>query len=305
MTRLGAAVLAQVLRPHHVAVAALALSGCVATQRDMLDLSQQTDEVKASVADLKRSIASMQANQADLAVKMDQVRSDLSVFTETLKDSQDRMSKLGSKLDDVEVVLGQKVSQLGESLTKGQQQQLAAQKASQQAAEQAARDAAGAAEAAAKKAAEEAIKQSAPPAGSPTPSQVFHDAQRNLNRKSYDLAGTGFETYLKLYPKGEMADLALFYLGEARYGSKAWEEAAKQYAQVLDRYPKSDITAAARLKYAMSLLNLKTASYSAEAKRYLQSIQDDFPKSPEATAAGKLLAKLESKPTKGARDTGE
>ncbi|MBI4346645.1 MAG: outer membrane protein assembly factor BamD [Elusimicrobia bacterium] len=275
--------------------AALATSGCVATQRDVLDLSQQTDDIKASVAELKRSIASMQANQADLAVKMDQVRTDLSVFTENLKDSQDRMTRLGSKLDDVEVALGQKVSALGESLNKQQQQQLAAQKASQQAAEQAARDAATAAETAAKKAAEEAVKAATPPAGTPTPSQVFHDAQKNLSRKAYDLAAQGFETYLKLYPKGEMADLAMFYLGESRYGSKSWEDAARQYAQLLDRFPKSDITAAARLKYAMTLLNLKTAAYSAEAKRYLQSIQDDFPKSPEATAAAKLLAKLDGK----------
>ncbi|MBI5201166.1 MAG: tetratricopeptide repeat protein, partial [Elusimicrobia bacterium] len=115
----------------------------------------------------------------------------------------------------------------------------------------------------------------------------------------------GFDTYLKLYPKGEMADLAMFYLGESRYGSKAWEDAAKQYALVLDRYPKSDITAAARLKYAMTLLNLKTAAYSAEAKRYLQSIQDDFPKSPEASAAGKLLAKLEKGKGAPSKDDGE
>lgn len=272
----------------------LLLSGCVATQRDMLDLSQQTDEIKASVADLKRSISSMQANQADLAVKMDQVRGDLSVFTENLKDSQDRMTRLGSKLDDIEVALGQKVSALGDSLSKQQQQQLAAQKAAQQAAEQAATAAATAAETAAKKAAEEAVaKQQAPP-GSPTPSDVFHSAQINLSGKHYDMAAQGFETYLKLYPKGEMADLAMFYLGEARYGAKAWEGAAKQYALLLDRYPKSDVTAAARLKYAMTLLNLKTSAYSAEAKRYLQSIQDDFPKSPEAAAAAKLLKKIPS-----------
>lgn len=275
---------------------ALGLSGCLATQQDALDLSQQSDEIKAQVSELKRSVAGMQANQADLAVKMDQVRSDLSVFTENLKDSQDRMTRLGSKLDDIEVILGQKVSALGDSLTKQQQQQLAAQ----QATEQAAREAAKSAEAAAKKAAEQAAEQARreqegrPPAGSPAPSEVFHSAQVNLRRQAYDLAAQGFETYGRLYPKGEMADLALYYLAESRYGAKDWQNAARDYAKVLDRFPKSDITAAARLKYAMTLLNLKDGSYTAEAKRYLQSVQDDFPKSPEAASAAKLLDKLEA-----------
>ncbi|MCX5790489.1 MAG: tetratricopeptide repeat protein, partial [Elusimicrobia bacterium] len=109
------------------------------------------------------------------------------------------------------------------------------------------------------------------------------------SRKHYDLAVQGFSTYLKLYPKGEMADLAQYYLGEANYAAKQWEAAAKEYAKVLDRYPKSDVTAASRLKYALSLLNLKSDTYRAEAKRYLESIQDDFPKTPEAAAASKLL----------------
>ena len=86
-----------------------------------------------------------------------------------------------------------------------------------------------------------------------------------------------------------LADLAQYYLGEANYAAKQWEAAAKEYAKVLDRYPKSDVTAASRLKYALSLLNLKSESYRAEAKRYLESIQDDFPKTPEAAAASKLL----------------
>lgn len=272
----------------------LGLTGCLATQRDVLDMSQQSDEIKAQVTEVKRAVAGMQANQADLAVKLDQVRADLSIFNENLKDSQDRMTRLGSKLDDIEVILGQKVSALGESLTKQQQQQLA----TQQATEQAARDAAKAAEEAARKAAEQARRdaESRPPAGSPTPSEVFHSAQMNLRRQHFDLAAQGFETYIKLYPKGEMADLALFYLGESRFGAKDWESAAREYAKLLDRFPKSDVTPSARLKYAMTLLNLKDASYAAEAKRYLQSIQDDFPKSPEASAAAKLLAKLEAPP---------
>jgi len=267
------------------ALAAAALSGCIATQRDVLDLEQQTDEVKASVADLKKSLTGMQANQADLAVKLDVMHKDVSVLTETLKDSQDSMRRLSSKMDDLDAKLGQRVSALGDTLNRQQQAQLASQQATQQAAQHAA-ERADAAQEAVKKATE-----APPPVAGPTPSQVYNTAQVQLSKKEYDLAAEGFGLYLKRNPKGEVADLATYYLGDALFGAKRWEEAAGQYALALDRFPKSDITPSARLKYAMALLKLKT--HQAEAKRYLQSIPDDFPKSPEAASALKLLQKLE------------
>lgn len=237
--------------------ALLFFSGCVATQQDVIDLSQQSDEVKAQVAELKKSIATMQGNQADFAVKMDQLHADLSAFTETLRDSQSAMSKLSVKLDDLEAALGQKVTALGETITKQQA---------------------------------EAAKKAAEAAASPGPSQIFHSAQIQLGKKNFKTAIQGFETYLKKYPKGEVADLATFNLGEAYFGDKQWEDAATQYALVLDKHPKSSITPSARLKYAMSLIQMK--QNIAEAKRYLESIPDDFPKSSEAAAAAKLLNQL-------------
>ena len=67
--------------------ASLSLSGCLATQHDMLQVQEQSDQIKSHVSDLKKTLASLQANQADLSTKMDQVRGDLSAFTENLKDN--------------------------------------------------------------------------------------------------------------------------------------------------------------------------------------------------------------------------
>ena len=39
-------------------LAPLLLSGCVATQKDMLDLSQQTDDLKEQVSELKKTVSS-------------------------------------------------------------------------------------------------------------------------------------------------------------------------------------------------------------------------------------------------------
>ncbi|MBI4386149.1 MAG: tetratricopeptide repeat protein [Elusimicrobia bacterium] len=259
--------------PQGVALAAACLlSGCIATQRDVLELEQQSDEIKFQVSELKKSVASLQANQADLAIKIDQVHSDLSVFTETLKDSQNSMGQLSSKIDDLQAVLERKMSGLGETIGKRQSQLEERIQETEAKAIQAQKEAERLATARL------------------TPSQLFRSAQTHLNKKQHALAVQGFETYLKKYPKAEAADQALYFLGEAHSAQKAWEKAARQYALVLDKHPKSKLTPAARLKYATCLIHMNTEL--GEAKRYLQSISEDFPKSPESAAAVKLLQKI-------------
>ncbi len=216
-----------------ISLSLLLFSGCIATQRDVLDLNQQADEIKDQVSELKKTLSSMQANQADLSVKLDEVRGDLTSFTETLKDSGERMSQLSGKIDDLKAVMGQKVTALGESLNKQQEAILQAQKAAEEAAQKAAE---------AKEAA------------------------------------------------GGRPDRALYRTAESLYAKEQWEKAARQYATLLDRYPKSPLTPSARLKYALCLIKLNTRL--PEAKRYLQSIGEDFPKSPEAAEAAKQLRRL-------------
>lgn len=230
-----------------VLLIAVLLAGCVATQKDVLELENQADQ-------LKEQVSILQKNQADAAVKMDQLHQDLSAFTEHLKDSQGDMRRLSTKLEDLQAVLGQKIENIGDTITKQKEHEAQALK-------------------------------------SPTPSQIYHSATLHLAKKNYDLAIQGFSVYLEKFPKGEVADLAHFHLGESYYGKKSWEEAAKAYATVLDRFPKSDLTPSARLKYAYCLMNLK--QNTPEAKRYLESILEDFPRSPEAKTAKAKLDQLE------------
>lgn len=250
----------------------VALSGCIATQQDVREVEQQADELKVQVTELKKTLNQLQENQADLSVKVDQVHSDLATFNETMKDSGDRMDKLSGKMDDLQAALAQKVTALGDTLSKNQ--------AATQAAAQAAITAAEKAQQKAEEAETIAL----------SPTQLFRSAKSNLLQKNYDLAAQGFETYLKRYPKGATADWATYYLGEAYFGKKDWENAARQYALVLDRWPKSQATAASRLKYAICLINMK--KNLSEARKYLESIPDDFPKSPEVRQARKLLKSL-------------
>lgn len=238
----------------------LPLSGCVATQRDILDLEAQADELKVQVVDLKKTIGSMQANQADLSVQMKQLHEDLTAFTETVKESQGEMQKLSSKLDDMGASVEQKVASIGTTLTTQQAKSLEEQKAA-------------------------AVRES--------PTELFNTADVRLGVKNYSLAVKGFEEYLAKYPKGTLVDVATYKLGQAHFGLRQWEAAGRNFALVLEKHPKSSMTASARLMYALSLLNMK--KNTSEARQYLESVTLDFPKSPEAKAASAELKKLAKK----------
>mgnify|MGYP001568590622 CR=1 FL=1 len=263
------------------------LAGCVATQRDVLEVQTQMDDLSEKISSLQKDINSLQKNQADLASKMDELNGSMGSLNENLKDSRSKMTQLGSKIDDMQAGLGQKVQTLGENFTKATAEARAeaikaAQGAGQDAALQALKDAE----------AKEAAK-------GPSPTKVYREAYVQFVRKNFDLASQGFSVYLENYPKAEMADLATFYLGECRYAKKDYDGAAAQYASVLENYPKSDLTPSARLNYSLTLLNLKAKD--PEAKRYLESIVNDFPKSSEAKTARQHLESLDGSPPKSSK----
>jgi TolA-binding protein len=251
--------------------AALCLSACVATQKDVLDIENQTDNLKVQITDLKSTISSMQANQADLSVQMKQLHDDLTAFNETIKENQDQMTRLSSKLDDMSATIASKVASIGTTLTTQQAKGLNDQKA-------------------------ELDKQAAAiaaQASQTNPTDLFTTADQRLQVKSYSLAVKGFEEYISKFPQGALIDVAIYKLGDAYFGERKWESAGREFAIVLEKYPKSEMTASARLKYALCLISMKK-NY-AEARQYLESIPSDFPTLPEAKAAERELKRLGAK----------
>jgi TolA-binding protein len=259
---------------------ALALAGCVATQKDVLDLSQQSDDLKTQVEELKKTVGSMQANQADLSVQIKQLHEDLTANSETVKAAMGNMDQLSAKLDGMAAQLSGKVSQLGATLSAAQEKGLASeQKALQQ--QRAELEAQGRETAA---------------------TQLLVTAEKRLSANDYAQAAAGLEDYLKKFPGGALTDVATYDLGLAYYGQKQWEKAGVQFATVLEKYPKSGQTPGARLHYAVCLIRLH--KNLDEARTYLESIQADFPKSPEAAdaaAALKSLARAKAKSAKPAK----
>ncbi|MCL2888397.1 MAG: tol-pal system protein YbgF [Elusimicrobia bacterium] len=121
------------------------------------------------------------------------------------------------------------------------------------------------------------------------PTTIFENARKSLDEGNYDAAIEGFNLYLTKYPDGELVEESNYLIGDAYAGKKQWKDAAVQYAKLLQTYPKSKNTPAYRLKYAKAILPLNKKS---EAKKYLQSIPQDFPKSSEAKIAARELASI-------------
>ena len=121
------------------------------------------------------------------------------------------------------------------------------------------------------------------------PSDLFAEAKSHLDKEAYEPAVTGFKLYISKYPDAENVDQAYLYMGDAYTSLGNHKSAAVAYAKLLQKFPKSKLVPAARLKYARSILPLGKTD---EAKRYFNSIVREFASSPEAKQAKAELAKL-------------
>jgi tol-pal system protein YbgF len=95
--------------------------------------------------------------------------------------------------------------------------------------------------------------QSGPP---PSADTLYSNGLRDLTSGKYDLARSEFQDYLKYYGETDLASNAQFWLGEAAYAQKQYEQAIQEYDKVINNYPKSFKLAPAHLKKGMALLEL-------------------------------------------------
>ena len=121
------------------------------------------------------------------------------------------------------------------------------------------------------------------------PSDLFAQAKSHLDKGAFEAAASGFKLYITNYPTGENVEQAYMYMGDAYISAGQAKPAAVAYATLLQKFPKSKLTAAARLKYARSIIPLGKTE---EAKQYLSSIVREFASSEEAKLAKTELTNL-------------
>ena len=99
----------------------------------------------------------------------------------------------------------------------------------------------------------------------------------------------GFKQYLEAFPETDLADNAIYWIGECFYRQQKFVEAIAEYDRVLKQFPRSDKTASALLKKGFALLE---QGQKKDGIAQLQSVVKTFPSSDEANLAKQRLQSL-------------
>lgn len=121
------------------------------------------------------------------------------------------------------------------------------------------------------------------------PETLYQTSYSDYLRGNYDLAMLGFKQYLEAFPETDLADNAIYWIGECFYRQQKYVDAIAEYDRVLKQFPRSDKTASALLKKGFSLLE---QGQRKEGIVQLQSVAKSFPSSDEANLAKQRLQSL-------------
>jgi len=134
------------------------------------------------------------------------------------------------------------------------------------------------------------IARNRPAAQNIKPKELYQTAYLDLSRRNYSLALVEFQEYLKLFPNGEFADNAQYWIGEIHYAQGDYAKALSEFAKVVSQYPKGKKTPAAYLKMGYCQIQQKNLE---EAKRLFNLVIQTAPQSEEAQLARDRLKGLE------------
>jgi tol-pal system protein YbgF len=130
----------------------------------------------------------------------------------------------------------------------------------------------------------------APRTGSaPSPSALYASAYADFSKGNYPLAVSGFEEYAQKYPDTELADNAMYWIGECHFSQGSYKSAVEAFDAMLEKYPKSDKAAAANLKKALAFVQMNQIGQGIEQLRFVTST---YPGTDEARIAADRLQAL-------------
>jgi tol-pal system protein YbgF len=120
--------------------------------------------------------------------------------------------------------------------------------------------------------------------------KAAYQAAFNLLKDSqYDRAIAAFQKFLIVFSASPLADNAQYWLGEAYYVNKSFQEAQAAFQRVVDKYPQSRKRPDALLKIAYCQYELKQWDL---AKGTLSQVATQFPDAPAGHLAQQRLDKM-------------
>ena len=252
-----------------VSALCLAAAGCVSSSdidllhREITDVTRQVDTLARQTSG-KEDLRALSQRLAEQNAQVLKSNADIQL---RLEDLSEQIESLRASLD----ATGQRLEALSNELAAARERLVAAAPATQT----------GTVPAAAPGA--------APGPASPEPAQLYSSAYEDYLRGNFDLAVQGFREYLTRYPGTELADNALYWIGECQYSKREFQPAIDSFTELLNTYKTSDKAAAALLKKGLAYLELNDR---AQAVINLQYVLYEHPGTKEAELARNRLVSL-------------
>jgi TolA-binding protein len=141
----------------------------------------------------------------------------------------------------------------------------------------------------------------APTTGAPpstaglSPTRMFDTAMADYAAGQFTLAVTGFDAFLRTFPRSEMADDAQFQIGESYFALNRWTDAIAAYNAVTQNYPMGDKVSQAFYKRGLAQERLGQIDAARESwNNVLQRTQES---DPVHTLAQQNLDRVARRPT--------
>ena len=118
---------------------------------------------------------------------------------------------------------------------------------------------------------------------------AYQAAFDTLKEGRYKQAKTELKTFLERYPNSSYAGNAQYWLAEAHYVTRNFEQGIVEFKQVLDKYPSSNKVPDAMLKLGYTFYELKQFP---QAKSILTDLREKFPDETASRLAAKRLDRI-------------
>jgi len=241
--------------------------------KEMVQLQASVDDLKAQMTQMKQSFDERMGIMKNLMDQntdtMNKVGSAVNSLQGLIQKQQGDSATHGDQLSGQIQALNDSIDELKARLAKVSKQLEDMQSAQQSLAAQQA--------------------QQAQQAAAPPPDVLYNNALRDFNAAKNDLAVQEFRDYIKYYPNTDLAGNAYYYLADIEYRQGNYQQAAKDYDEVLQNFPSGNKAAAAQLKKGFALIELGQKD---DGVSELRHVIQRYPRSPEATQAQDRLRKL-------------
>ena len=122
-----------------------------------------------------------------------------------------------------------------------------------------------------------------------SPARMFETARGDFAAGQYTLAITGFEQFIRAFPKSENADDAQFYIGEAYGYQSRFNDAVTAYNLVIQNYPGANMVPDAYYKRGLAYERLGQPD---AARASWETVAKSFPDSDAGRLAKQNLDRL-------------